>query len=238
LPELYKSEIPSGSLFFLTPDVGWVVNEKVHRTTDGGRNWTRLSATPQGLEERQRAMRVAPTIANFIPALWFVDPQVGLMARLDGEVYRTNDGGTTWVKVWTVESRLTNIFFLNSQKGWLTGDRGFIARTLDGGMTWSKELAPTTADLTSAFFISEQTGWAVGTESTILYTRDGGLTWKHGSVSGLIGSPPLASVSFADEIHGWAVGGHGQGISLSPFTPSNVILSTGDGGQTWKPFAP
>ena len=112
------------------------------------------------------------------------------MARLDGEVYRTSDGGTTWSKVWTVESRITNIFFINNQRGWLSGDRGFIARTTDGGLTWSKEPAPTSADLTSIFFINEQTGWVVGLESTILFTRDGGLTWKNGSVSGYLERHP------------------------------------------------
>ena len=183
-------------------------------------------------------MRIAPTIADLVPALWFVSEQVGLMARLDGEVYRTADGGTTWIKVLTVESRITDIFFINNQKGWLTGERGFIARTTDGGLTWSKEPAPTSVDLTSIFFINEQAGWVVEWGSTILYTRDGGLTWKNGSVSRSLGAPPLASVSFADETHGWAVGGYGQGISFSLFTPSNVILSTSDGGLTWKRFTP
>lgn len=238
LPEVRQPEYPSGSLFFLTPEVGWVVKEMVYRTTDGGRSWTQMSATPRGITERQRAMRVAATVADFVPSLWFVSEQVGLMARLDGEVYRTSDGGTTWTKVWTIESPIRNIFFISDQKGWLTGERGLIARTTDGGLTWSKEPAPTSADLTSIFFINEQTGWVAGVGSTILYTRDGGLTWKNGSVSGLIGAPPLASVSFADELHGWAVGGHGQGASVSLFTPSNVILSTSDGGHTWQPFTP
>lgn len=238
LPERQRPEVPSGSLFFLTTEVGWIVNEAVSRTTDGGRNWTQLTVTPRGLDERQRAMRIAPTLANFVPALWFVSEQIGLMARLDGEVYRTGDGGSTWTKVLTVESRITNIFFINNQKGWLTGERGFVARTTDGGLTWAQESAPTSVDLTSVFFINEQTGWVVGLGSTILYTRDGGVTWKNGSVSGLIGLPPLASVSFADELHGWAVGGYGEGISFSLFTPSNLILSTSDGGLTWRPFTP
>lgn len=238
LPERRSSEVPSGSLFFLTPEVGWVVNEMVYRTTDGGRSWTELSAAPRGIYERQIAMRIAPTLANLIPALWFVNEQVGLMARRDGEVYRTGDGGTTWTKVWTVDSSITNIFFVNNQKGWVTGDRGFIARTTDGGLTWSKEPAPTSADLTCIFFINEQTGWAVGWGSTILYTRDGGSTWKNGSVSGLFRRPPLASVSFADELHGWAVGGYEQPASVSLFGPSNVILSTSDGGHTWQTFTP
>ncbi|HEU4508093.1 MAG TPA: YCF48-related protein [Pyrinomonadaceae bacterium] len=238
LPERRNPGGSSGSLFFLTPEVGWVVNEIVYRTTDGGRSWTELTATPRGVNERQRAMRIAPTLADFIPALWFVSEQVGLMARRDGEVYRTGDGGTTWTKVLTVESSIRNIFFVNNQKGWVTGDRGFIARTTDGGLTWSKEPVPTSADLTCIFFINEQTGWVVGLGSTILYTRDGGLTWKNGSVSGLIRRPPLASVSFADERHGWAVGGYGQPFSVSLFGPSNVILSTSDGGHTWQSVAP
>jgi photosystem II stability/assembly factor-like uncharacterized protein len=238
LPERRKPAVPSGSLFFLTPEVGWVVNEMVNRTTDGGRSWTPLSATPRGLTERQLAMRIASTVADFVPALWFVNEQTGLMARLDGEVYRTNDGGTTWAKVWAVESHITNIFFLDNQKGWLTGDRGFLAQTTDGGLTWSKTTTPTSADLTDIFFISEKMGWAVGSRSTILYTRDGGSTWTSASVSGLFGSPPLASVSFADELHGWVVGGHGEEFSVVPTSGSNVILSTVDGGLTWKPFTP
>lgn len=238
LPERQKPEVPSGSLFFLTPEVGWVVNEMVYRTTDGGRNWSQLSATPRGYSDRQRAMRIASNLADLVPALWFVDEQMGLMAQLDGEVYRTRDGGPTWTKVLTVESRITNIFFVNNQKGWLTGKGGFIARTTDSGLTWSKQHAPTSADLTSIFFINEEAGWAVGVGSTILYTRDGGLTWKNASVAGSLGAAPLASVSFADERHGWAVGGYGQGISFSLFTPSNLILSTSDGGLTWQRFYP
>ncbi len=44
----------------------------------------------------------------------------------------------------------------------------------------------------------------------------------------------LASVSFADKLHGWAVSGSNllaevaRENSFSPFAPSNVILSTSD----------
>lgn len=238
LPKRDAPEIPAGSLFFLTPDVGWVVNEMVYRTIDGGQTWTQLAMTPRGSEVRQRAMRVAPTLADFIPALWFTDDQNGFMARLDGEVYKTTDAGKTWTRILAADSKLTSIFFVNGQSGWVTGARGFIARTVDGGVTWSTPPATTTADLTGIFFINKETGWAVGAQSTILYTDDGGLTWKQGSVSGLLGAPPLASVSFVDEQRGWAVGGNGEGDPFSPVSPSNVILATQDGGQTWKSVTP
>jgi photosystem II stability/assembly factor-like uncharacterized protein len=88
------------------------------------------------------------------------------------------------------------------------------------------------------FFINKEIGWAVGAQSTILYTKDGGLTWKQGSISGLLGAPPLASVSFVDELRGWAAGGNGEGDPFSPVSPSNVVLATQDGGQTWKSVNP
>jgi photosystem II stability/assembly factor-like uncharacterized protein len=237
IPALGPTDSPSGSIFFLDRDVGWVVDQTVHHTTDGGRNWAILSATPTGVEERQRNLRVAPALANFLPALWFVDNQTGFMARLDGEVYRTTDGGKTWIKVLSVDSQITGIYFVDKQNGWLCGGDGLVARTTDGGATWSTTVKPTTTHLIGIFFINREKGWVVGSGSTILYTSDGGTSWKKSTVSGVLGSPPLASVSFVDELHGWAVGGNGEGMPFSPLSPSNVIVATDDGGHTWRRVA-
>ena len=234
IPGLGPTDSPSGSIFFLNRDVGWVVDQTVHHTTDGGRNWTALSFTPAGSEGRQRDLRVAPALANFLPALWFVDNQTGFMARLDGEVYRTTDAGRTWTKTLSVDSKIMGIYFVDNQNGWLCGGQGFIARTNDGGLTWSTVSKPTTNDLTSIFFIGKEKGWVVGSGSTILYTTDGGTSWKKSAVSGVLGAPPLASVSFVDELHGWAVGGNGEGMPFSALSPSNVIVATDDGGHTWR----
>jgi photosystem II stability/assembly factor-like uncharacterized protein len=228
-----KGEIPSGSLFFLSRDVGWLVTEAVYQTRDGGRTWKRLAQTPLGLDHRQRQMRIAPTMANFIPALWFTDSEHGIMARLDGEIYHTRDGGQTWTKTWSQERKFTDIFFVDNQNGWITGNQGFIAGTKDGGVTWSPVVTSTQMDLNSIFFISDKLGWAVGSRSTILYTKDGGATWAKARVSGLTPAP-LASVSFADPLHGWAVGGNSDPMYPSLLAPSNVVLSSEDGGQIWR----
>jgi photosystem II stability/assembly factor-like uncharacterized protein len=53
----------------------------------------------------------------------------------------------------------------------------------------------------------------------ILHTVDGGKSWTQ-QISGT--SKPLTSVSFADELHGFAVGGGG------------IIVVTVDGGQSWQ----
>jgi photosystem II stability/assembly factor-like uncharacterized protein len=117
----------------------------------------------------------------------------------------------------------------------MVGSEGFMARTRDGGHTWTRIETPTKEDtLTSVFFINEQAGWAVGYDNTILYTKDGGTTWKKAVTPSLLKDPvPLASVSFADSLHGWAVGGLSNPTSSSPSTPSNIILATDDGGLSW-----
>lgn len=223
-----------GSLFFISPQEGWVVGNHVYYTNDGGNRWVLLSKTPEGNEERQRSIRIAPTYAVNNPTLWFTSSKNGIMARLDGEVYLTRDGGRSWELGWKEDKSIADLIFVNSHEGWMVGKKGFVARTADGGQTWSSIPVPTKADLTSVFFVSKQVGCAVGYESTILYTKDGGLTWKQGSVNEESKSQPLASVAFSDENHGWAVGGSGDPMSPSLVSPSNLILATDDGGQTWR----
>ena len=219
IPKPAGQDIPPQSLFFVSPEAGWVVGEYVFQTVDGGRSWASLSRTPIGDHQRQRGMGIAPTFANYMPAIWFSDSNNGLMARLDGEVYSTKDGGKTWEMIFRVDRKITDIFFVNKQDGWIVGDRGFVARTADGGRTWSPVSTPTTADLTSVFFLNKQLGWATGSQGSVLYTKNGGGTWNAASVNGLSGSPPIASVSFADESHGWAVGGNSD-----PMHPSLCTL--------------
>jgi photosystem II stability/assembly factor-like uncharacterized protein len=221
------------SLFFVSPQEGWVVGNDVYHTSDGGNRWTRLSKTPLGDEPKQRRMEIAPTYAINNPSLWFTTEKNGYMARLDGEIYLTVDGGRTWELAWKGDKSIADIFFVNSQDGVIVGEGGLVARTADGGKTWSVVEVPTKADLTSVFFLNKKLGCAVGYDSTILYTNDGGATWKHASIAEEL-KLPLASVAFSDETHGWAVGGANDPMAPSIHAPSNVILATNDGGRTWR----
>jgi photosystem II stability/assembly factor-like uncharacterized protein len=237
IPKSDGQDIPQ-SLFFLSPEVGWVVGKYVYQTSDGGRHWVSLAKTPVGDHQRQRSMRIAPSYADYMPAIWFSDPKNGLMVRLDGEVYFTNDGGKTWEMTWRVDKRITDMFFTNDREGWIVGDGGFMARTDDGGKTWITLSAHTKADLTSIFFFNRQLGWATGSNRTIIYTRDAGETWGTALIDGIPESTPLASISFVDSMHGWAVGGNSDPMWPSLVAPSNIVLSTNDGGHTWRSIDP
>jgi photosystem II stability/assembly factor-like uncharacterized protein len=184
-------------------------------------------------------MRIAPTYADYMPTLWFTNSKNGMMIRLDGDGYITGDGGKTWKKSLALGTVINDVFFVDSQNGWLVGKNGLIAKTSDGGKTWSSPQFITKAELHSVFFINKQLGWVVGEESTILFTTDGGLSWQTAEVSGLSKPlPPLASVSFANEKIGFTVGGHSDPMVPSMSAPSNVVLSTDDGGKHWKVFHP
>jgi photosystem II stability/assembly factor-like uncharacterized protein len=101
----------------------------------------------------------------------------------------------------------------------------------DGGRTFRPGiLPPTVSVLWSVIFSDPLRAWAVGgggahaggtscePEGVILRTSDGGLHWSTRQVPP--GTPSLHSIAFADEDHGWAVGGQ-------------TILATSDGGSRW-----
>jgi photosystem II stability/assembly factor-like uncharacterized protein len=234
IPKHPAQDNPPESVFFISPDIGWVVGESVYGTNDGGRTWLELCPTPVGDSQRQRNMRIAPAYANYMPTVWFSDTKTGLMARLDGEIFSTADGGKTWEKTWSVDKSITDMFFTGAKDGWIVGNEGLVASTSDGGRTWRSIPLQTKANLTSVFFVNKLVGCAAGYGGEIWYTKDGGVTWKKASITGLLTPSPLASVSFADELHGWIVGGNSDSWEPSLLSPSNVILATEDGGQSWK----
>lgn len=223
------------SFFFLDSKEGWAVGKKVCYTDNGGRSWQQLAQTPTGDYQHQSKLRIASDLANYQPLLRFTTPNNGVMAKLDGMVHLTHDRGKTWQLVFEANTRLRDLFFSDSSNAWLVGDGGFVARTRDSGRTWETMKSATTNDLMAVHFVNSQAGCAVGVKSTIVCTKDGGVTWTPSKVKSVPDSELLVSISFADELNGWAVGGWGVESSWGPLpSSSNIALTTKDGGQSWE----
>jgi len=231
------NEYRLASFFFLNSEEGWVVAKNVYYTDDGGKNWQRVASTPTGEAAHQRALRISPELADYQPLLWFTTRNDGIIAKLDGIVHITENGGKTWQYVFDAGNLLSDVFFTDRYNGWLVGNAGYVARTRDGGRTWTAVKTSTTSNLMAVHFVNPNSGCAVGVSCTIVCTTDGGTTWSSASVKSLPATPPiLASVSFADELNGWAVGGFGIESSWGPVpSSSNIALVTRDGGRTWEP---
>jgi photosystem II stability/assembly factor-like uncharacterized protein len=176
------------------------------KTTDGGESWFgyHFGLTNIGLT-----------------TIYFHNEDFGfVLSGFTGDVYRTSDGGISWIDVSTGSSlRLMDFSFLSLYVGTIVGYGGTILRTSDGGNTWINQTSGTTNNLRAVCFVNDAVGTAVGEGNTILRTTNGGLDWV-AQISG-VSSYDFWDVSFIDENNGIIVGSKG------------ITLRTSDGGSNW-----
>ena len=114
---------------------------------------------------------------------------------------------------------------------WASGAGGTYLRTLDGGATWHAAVVPGEADpdFRSVHALDSHTAWLMssgaGAKSRIYRTADDGAHWS------LLNTNPDAG-GFFDALAFWDAR---RGVVLGdPVDGTFVILTTGDGGQTWQ----
>lgn len=188
------------------------------RTTDGGKQWTRVSVA----EERENLVRVI-----------FSDATRGWAFGELGAIYSTNDGGASWKRLNApTHYLLTGGAFCKSQtKVWFVGANATALFTEDDGATWrAGRVVTKDADenasgnrahlprLNAVSFVDAKRGWAVGARGAIFITNDGGRAWYAQEPNVTV---DLNDVAFLDAREGWAVGAEG------------ALLHTTNGGVTW-----
>ncbi len=82
--------------------------------------------------------------------------------------------------------------------------------------------------LWSVDFVSAELGWAVGDAGAIWHTTNGGRSW---TLQACPVNCSLRAVDFLDAAHGWAVG---ELFDLYSPTSRGVVLTTSDGGNSWR----
>ena len=180
-----------------------------------------------------------------------VDAQSGWAWKGVSQLYRTDDGGTTWNEIHLFGRMLAaGGFYLDRNEAWLPGvpDANImqgVFHTADGGKAWTKlaELHGPNIDL---YFHDAKVGWAtngIGAAGNIFYqvyqTLDGGQTWTQlqpnarggeqaGPVANAVRVASGDSLSFQPPNTIWIT----SGVGLS--TPYAGLTVSRDGGQTWK----
>lgn len=128
---------------------------------------------------------------NHVNTVYFLNATTGWRGGESGEIFKTTDGGKTWVRQSTgIDAPIYGIKFFDAQTGWATGAFGALLRTTDGGSTWSvskfgeapyylssTDLAAITAVDAKTVYIG-RTGIGNGGTGLFFTSKDGGLTWK------------------------------------------------------------
>lgn len=179
--------------------------DKVLRTSNGGAIWSPHVITGAALN-----------------SVSFVSPLIGWVLNSDyGTVYKTEDGGTTWVMQYSNPfiGAAYDIHFVDENYGWVQRhDRTLF--TTDGGVSWDSVPSPGGgSSVTKIQFLNATDGYCLSTNNILYKSADGGQTWVPKTVwSG----PGYMNSFFAlDENVIWAVGENG------------LIRNSQNGGNTW-----
>jgi len=128
---------------------------------------------------------------------------------------------------------LRGVSAVGAAAAWASGGSGTFLRTIDGGKTWHAGTSPGAAALdfrdVQAFDENTALVFSAGTPAKVYKTTDGGKTWKetyNNTEKGVF----FDSMAFWDRKNGLAFS--------DPVDGSFLLITTTDGGETWRRVPP
>ncbi|HRG57870.1 MAG TPA: YCF48-related protein [Bacteroidia bacterium] len=163
---------PLYAIDFPTSSVGYTggANGFLAKSVNGGLSWNQITNFP------------GSAFTN-ISAIVFNNAQMGWVFNKSNNVYKTNNGGTTWISsTITGISQIYAADFINGVQGWAVDQNGQVMGTQDAGVTWQL-LGNAGVNFASdiEFYDSNYgiiIGYNVNDFSNYSVTHDGGLTWQ------------------------------------------------------------
>lgn len=216
---------PITGIHFVKAQTGWMLaGGQVYRTADGGKEW-QLATLPISAFGASGGY-------DWDGELVFLNEKTGWAVVDRSTVFRTEDGGKTWLGTY-LGNTATTLAFTGEKHGCVGGSG--IHCTEDGGQTWASRLAIDAdgsviegryLNIQGLSFADAKTGWAVGgtgsvggSNMQIFKTEDGGKSWR-------MISRHSYGAYFVNAKVGWNVQ---DGLAKSSW-----IVRTDDGGDTWK----
>ncbi|RSK40610.1 YCF48-related protein [Mangrovimonas spongiae] len=164
-------------VFFLNETTGWAANgyyAAVYKTIDGGITWT------EQLNESDLGG------SYYFRNIEFLNDTIGFLGTLNGEFFKTTDGGQNWTEVSLSPNpqAICGLDTVGSSTIYGCGayfTPAHIIKSTDSGTTWNvMDMSAYATALVEVLFHNEMLGYASGRNNTggcILKTTDGGQTW-------------------------------------------------------------
>ncbi|MFK5855932.1 MAG: YCF48-related protein [Bacteroidota bacterium] len=177
-------------------------------TSDGGLTWQ--ETTPTDSKEFKRVI--------------FLDSVTGWICGYNGGLYKTSDGGNTWIDKGNIYHFYTNydIHFFNDTSGILI-NHSTARLTFDSGETWDSLVYINNSASVNRFSSwCDNEGITVGYSGSIHKTIDGGFNWENLNSNM---SFPFYDIAFFNSLEGFGIVNNYSGTHL---------ISTYDGGYSWE----
>jgi photosystem II stability/assembly factor-like uncharacterized protein len=186
---------------------------QIVKTSDGGNTWS-----------------VIPFNFNFdsFRSLHFLDSTCGFVGLIRDEyrndwwsdIYKTNDGGITWDRVFTdLWNVFSSFYFVNDSIGFAYSNSGGSAvRTTNMGESWSR--CHYEISWPEDFLYQDSTLYAAGRQGRFAKSFDFGESWSNIAGAGYL----LGDIQFTNEKHGYISASFGK------------LGKSVDGGENWVFF--
>jgi photosystem II stability/assembly factor-like uncharacterized protein len=190
--------------------------QTIFKTTNAGENWSPISLP--GIFGDDMFVLSEDTI-------W-----LAMSESLTGGVFRTTNGGASWVRQLNLGSQNPNhIYMFNGRLGFICEDNVYLRRTTNSGLNW--DTITEENGFTDMYFKDSLTGWKCSVFG-MKKTMDGGLNWVTQTLpsGGIIQTNGISSFSYIKNDTIWANGGY----ILYPNNQIRSILNrTINGGINW-----
>ena len=212
------------SVHFVNRTTGWIAGGWYHagstftsgvvlKTTNGGITWSRVD---DGTLPNLNQIRMMSFDQG-----WAIGDGSPLHAS---GVFRTRDGGKTWITVGGSTSTSWTAMGFSQSKVILGGATGRLG-SVETDLVRTDFLPPRPSSVNQIEMLSDTDGWLVGDDGLLLQTRTAGAGWGQ-PVSGAL---PIAFNS----IHWNTIAQAGSTIWVAG-NPGSVILKSSDGGGSWQ----
>ncbi|MBK9247906.1 MAG: hypothetical protein IPM69_07295 [Ignavibacteria bacterium] len=186
---------------------------------------------------------------EFLNSLRFTTKNIGIAVGYKKKIYRTIDGGKSWIWVSYLGTQGDNAFgsihFISPDTGFVGVYPTTIFRTTNGGATWlpqntityehngSNQIPSDRSFMNALYFHNSRSGCGISDGyDNQLFTEDGGTTFT--AHHGVVGDQP--QICFLDTNIGAVFSVDSRIISQQPLVllTQGLIGLTNDGGRTWK----